>query len=110
MSNTKQSHSHHSSSDSDDAVSEKSSSSSPSRLESIKRKIINAVKATHYMSPDNGKSSSIETLDDNDFSNDLKIVGSKHVQYQYYNNCCKDLRKSQNAQQRSQKQGEIRFS
>ncbi len=62
---------------------------SPSKLENIKRKFMNAVKVSHYMSPRHNTLKAIDTLDDNDFSNDVKIVGSKHVQYQYYNDCCR---------------------
>ena len=62
---------------------------SPSKLENIKRKFLNAVKVSHYMSPAYNNKKSIDTLDDDDFGNDAKIVGSKHVQYQYYNDCCR---------------------
>jgi hypothetical protein len=62
---------------------------SPSRLEKIRRKFVNAVKVSHFMTP-NYKKPSIESLDDNDYGNDdSKIFGTKHVQYQYYNSCCR---------------------
>lgn len=77
------------STDSNDS-NESDTRTSPSRLEQIRRKIVNAVKVNHYMAP-NYKKPSIESLDDDDYGNDeSKIYGTKHVQYQYYNSCCKN--------------------